>query len=137
MIIGSRRRHGIHRRAFGPSLATMSLKWRWCLFVVIAVAVFGGFIPNAQPSAALQPSRTVTFLAEELPMGPISCFGACNKGAPTPTTPPLGIAALCAMAAGVLAYAVTRSAKRIRPKVAPLPEGSHTVPFRPPRFSSF
>ena len=30
---------------------------------------------------------------------------------------------------------VTRSTKRIRPKVAPLPEGNPTVPFRPPQFS--
>jgi hypothetical protein len=124
------------RRVLGPSLATMSLKWRWCLFVVIATAVFGGFIPNGPHPTALQPSRTVTLLAEELPIGPISCFGAwCNKGTPTPMTPPLSIAAVGATTAGVLAYAVTRSARRIRPKVAPLPEGNPTVPFRPPQFS--
>jgi hypothetical protein len=132
----SRLQHGNHRRVLGPSLATMSLKWRWCLFVVMATAVFGGFIPNGPHPTALQPSRTVTLLAEELPIGPISCFGAwCNKGTPTPTTPPLSIAAVCAPTAGVLAFAVTRSTKRIRPKVAPLPEGNPTVPFRPPQFS--
>jgi hypothetical protein len=46
----SRLQHGFHRREFGPSLATMSLKWRWCLFVVLVTVVFGSFIPNAQPS---------------------------------------------------------------------------------------
>jgi hypothetical protein len=116
----------------------MSLKWRWCLFVVMVVTVFGGFIPTVQPSAALQPSRTATLLAEELPIAPLTCGGAwCSKGAPTPTTPPLGIAAVCAVAAGVFACAVSRSNRRRRPQAAPLPEGNPTVPFRPPRLSWF
>jgi uncharacterized integral membrane protein len=114
----------------------MSLKWRWCLFVVIASAVLGGLIPTAASSAVLQPSRAVTLLAEEPPTGPLTCFGtSCNKGVPTPTTPPLYIAALCAAVAGALAYALTRSTKRIRPKVAPLRLGNPTVLFRPPQFS--
>jgi hypothetical protein len=130
--------YGFHRKELGPSLSLMSLKWRWCLLVVIASTAFGVFIPNGQPSAAPQPSRTATLLAEELVAGSITCFGvSCNKGAPAPITPPLNIAAVCAVVTGVIAFAMTRVTKRIRPKVVPLPQGHLTVPLRPPRLISF
>jgi hypothetical protein len=117
-------------------VTAVSLKWRWCLLVVIATAVFGGFAANAASSAALQASRTATVLEAEVPLGPMSCFDAsCNKGAPTQATPPLSIAAVSATVAGALVYAVNRLTKRIRLAVARLPQGSPTVLFRPPQFS--
>jgi hypothetical protein len=130
--------YGFHVTDSGFSLSLMSLKWRWCLLVVIAAAAFGVFIPNSQPSTVPQSSRIGTLLAAEVPIGPITCLSvSCNKGTPAPTTPLLNIAAVCAIVAGVLAFALTRTRKRIRPPVIPLPQGHLTVPFRPPQFSSF
>lgn len=111
---------------------------RWILVVVTAATVLGGLMPNAIRSGAEAPISTLAKMVEEPPVMPDGCPDAtCGKSVPIPSSPTLTIAAVDAMLAGVLAFALLRLVRRFRPKVRPLPRGSATSMFHPPQFSRF
>jgi hypothetical protein len=118
----------------------MSRRWRWCFVAVMAATVLGGFMPRALLSGGSAPAAsaapTVALLAEEPPVAPSGCLDAsCGKSAPTPAIPSLTVAALAAVASGVLAYAAIRLTKRLRLSAEALPRGTALILFRPPQFS--
>lgn len=114
----------------------MSRRWRWCLVVVMAATVLGGFMPRALLSDALPPAHALVVSIETAPTFPTSCLDAtCGKGAPAPSTPVLTIAALAAIAGATLCAAAGLVTRRIRTVVRALPPGRAIPVFRPPQFS--
>ena len=117
-------------------LLRMSRGWRWCLVVVMAATVLGGFMPRALLSDAMAPARAMVVSIETAPTFPTSCLDAtCGKGAPAPATPVLTIAALAAIAVAMLCAATGLVTRPFRRTVRALPPGRSTPVFRPPQFS--
>jgi hypothetical protein len=117
-------------------LRVMSLKWRWCLVVVMAATVLGGFMPRTLLSDSVPPARALVASTEGVPAFPVGCLDAtCGKGAPTPSAPVLTIAALAAIAAVMLSAGAGPMSRRFRSAVRALPSGRTAGVFRPPQFS--
>jgi ABC-type Fe3+ transport system permease subunit len=115
----------------------MPLKWRWCLVVVLAATVLGGFMPRALLTDSRAPVTNAAFLVEELPMAPSGCADAtCGKGAPAPATPTILLAAAAAVTAAAMGLALAgRTNRRLRARAATLPSGNALRRFHPPQFS--
>src|SRR5271167_2600689 len=113
----------------------MSLRWRWCLVVVLAAIALSGFMPQAVLTGTHVPSA-ITELAEGPPTFPSGCAGtACGRSTPAAPTPVLTIAALLALTGVVVAATGTGLWRRLRFHVHGLPRGVALTLFHPPRFS--
>jgi hypothetical protein len=115
----------------------MSLPWRWCLVVVLAATVLGGFMPQAVLTGSHDiVAGATTLVAEGSPTFPSGCAGTnCGRSTPAGPTPVLTIAALLAVAGYVVAVAGNGLARRVRSRVHHLPRGVALTLFHPPRFS--
>jgi len=115
----------------------MSLPWRWCLVVVLAATLLGGFMPRALPAGSHPVMAGTTALsAEGPPTFPSGCTGDnCGRSAPVAPVPVLTIAALAAFAGIMTSGGARRTTRRIRSLVHALPRGAAVFLFRPPRFS--
>src|SRR5580658_3583401 len=95
------------------TLHPMPPRWRWGLAITIVATGLGVFMPNALLSGGAAVERAVAPVAHQLPSDPAACVEtSCNKGAPTPATPPLAMGALWAACTVVIACAVARVTRR-------------------------
>jgi hypothetical protein len=117
------------------SFCDVPLRWRLTLAIVLAVTALGAFMPNAVLSAEALPAQAVALVVHEPPVAPSVCVNvSCNKGTPSPATPPLNTVGLWVALPALLAYAAVRAARRTRPNAVALARGVATPLFHPPRF---
>lgn len=92
-------------------------------------------MPNAVLATEALSARTIALVVHEPPVAPSVCVDvSCNKGTPSPTTPPLNMVAIWAALPCVLAYAAVRAARRTRANAVALARGIAISLFHPPRF---
>jgi len=119
-----------------PYIGAMSRPWRWCLVVVLAATVLGGFMPQALLAGSHPPASMTALLVEGPPTFPSGCSGAnCGRSAPVAPVPVLTVASLVAIAGLAVSATAGRTSRRIRSLVHALPRGTTMVLFRPPQFS--
>ena len=114
----------------------MTVKWRFSLVAIIAVAVLGGVMPHAIIVGAEAGSTEITQVAEVPLSAPLTCLDAtCGKGSPA-SPAPSPVLVLVAVVGGLAALASGGSRlRRRRLQAAALPAGVRRPPFRPPQFS--
>jgi hypothetical protein len=109
---------------------------RFAILLVLVVFAGGGFMAAELSSQVVPQAQSATPTVHEPPRGPVGCAGvSCNKGAPSPLTPPTNSLLLWVVLTSVLCYWVMRTRKILRTVSVSLPRGAAAVLFHPPRFS--
>jgi hypothetical protein len=109
---------------------------RFVILLVLVLFAVGGFMATELSPPVASQTQSAALTVHEPFKVPVGCSGvSCNKGAPSPLTPPASNLLLWAVLTSVLAYWAIRTKKVLRTVPVSLPRGAAAVLFHPPQFS--